>query len=98
MKIYQYNGKANVVDSRVYAARQARNLSQADLSARLQLENVLIEQKAISRIERGERVVTDYEVLTLAKVLQVEVAWLLTGKSPTQEPPYSTVEPNKSVL
>lgn len=33
-------------------------------------------------MEIGDRVVTDYEVLTLAKVLKVDVMWLLTGEEP----------------
>lgn len=36
-----------------------------------------INQKAISRIETGERVVADYELLYLAKVLRVRVEDLL---------------------
>ncbi|MCI8473494.1 MAG: helix-turn-helix transcriptional regulator [Clostridiales bacterium] len=47
---------------------------------KLQLENVILEQKAISRIERGERLISDYELLAFSKVLKVSLSWLLTGK------------------
>ena len=49
-------------------------------SGKLQLENVILEQKAISRIEHGERLISDYELLAFAKVLKVSLSWLLTGK------------------
>jgi hypothetical protein len=43
----------------------------------MQLDNIEVTQKIISRIERQERFVTDYELLYFAKVLNVTVEWLL---------------------
>ncbi len=57
--------------------REVKKLSQEQLAAWLQLEGLSINQKAISRIETGERVVADYELLYLAKVLRVRVEDLL---------------------
>lgn len=57
--------------------REGKKLSQEQLAAWLQLEGLSINQKAISRIETGERVVADYELLYLAKVLRVCVEDLL---------------------
>jgi transcriptional regulator with XRE-family HTH domain len=57
--------------------REGKKLSQEQLAAWLQLEGLSINQKAISRIETGERVVADYELLYLAKVLRVRVEDLL---------------------
>jgi len=57
--------------------REGKKLSQEQLAAWLQLEGLYINQKAISRIETGERVVADYELLYLAKVLRVRVEDLL---------------------
>lgn len=54
-----------------------KRLSQEQLAARMQVEGVQINQKAVSRIETGDRVVPDYEVLTFARVLGVEVGQLL---------------------
>ncbi len=47
------------------------------LAARMQVEGVQISQKAVSRIESGERVVADYELLILSKVLGVPLEWLM---------------------
>lgn len=57
--------------------REGKKLSQEQLAAWLQLEGLSINQKAISRIETGERVVADYELLYLAKFLRVCVEDLL---------------------
>ena len=80
MKIYKFKEKANIVGERVRLARQKLKISQTVLAARLQTEGIIIEQKAISRIEKQDRVVADYELLYLAKVLHVDVHWLLTGE------------------
>ena len=77
MKIYDYNGKKNICGEKVRQARLMRRMSQSDLAAKLQLENVIIERDSISRIEAGTRFVTDYELKILASVLSVDVLWLL---------------------
>lgn len=77
MKIYDYQGKKNLCGNKIRQARLRQRLSQYELAARLQTEGIMIEQDSISRIEIGTRFVADYEVMVLAKVLNVSVAWLL---------------------
>lgn len=77
MKIYFYEGKANLIGPQVKAARKKRSYSQEDLAIRMQLNNIEISQKVISRIEKQERFVTDYELITFARVLHVSLEWLL---------------------
>ena len=36
-----------------------------------------MERDVISRMEMGDRLVTDYEVVTIAEILEVSVVWLL---------------------
>ncbi|MFC2009719.1 helix-turn-helix domain-containing protein [Chloroflexota bacterium] len=38
---------------------------------------MMIEQSALSKIEHGQRPVTDIEVVALARALKVPTAWLL---------------------
>lgn len=57
--------------------REGKKLSQEQLAAWLQWEGMWINQKAISPMETGERVVADYALLYLAKVLRVRVEDLL---------------------
>ena len=64
MKIYQFNGKSNICGENIRRIREYQKLTQAQLAARLQSRyNVQLEQRSISRIEIGERFLTDYEVL-----------------------------------
>ena len=76
MKIYDFDGKKNISGERIHQARTARRLSQAELAARMQVHGVLIEREAISKIETGDRFVTDYELQTFASVLDVSMEWL----------------------
>ena len=77
MKIYDYNGKANIVGKRILELRKKQKLSQEELAAQMQLNNIEISQKVISRIEKQERFVTDYELLMFSRVLGVNIEDLL---------------------
>lgn len=77
MKTIKFYDKKNIVAERVSSARIAASLSQQELASKLQTLGVSIDQQAISKIERNLRVVTDYEVLCLAKALNVDVKFLL---------------------
>lgn len=84
-------GKRNIVGDRVRHARKIAKppITQIDLVARLQLLGVIIDQSGLSKIENGQRPVSDIEVLALAKALKVSVAWLLgesnVPSTPNQE-------------
>ncbi|MBQ7519449.1 MAG: helix-turn-helix transcriptional regulator [Clostridia bacterium] len=80
MKIYDYKGKKNICGERVRQARVLQHLTQSELAAKLQIEEVILERDSISRIEAGTRFVADFELLVLAKVLRVEPAWLLDAE------------------
>ena len=75
--------KRNIVGARVRQARKIAKppITQVDLVARLQLLGVVIDQSGLSKIENGQRPVSDIEVVALAKALKVSVAWLLEGTS-----------------
>ncbi len=77
MKIYDFDGTKNISGNRIHQARTAKRLSQAALAVRMQLNGVTIEREAISKIETGDRFVTDYELMMFAKVLDVSMQWLI---------------------
>lgn len=77
MKIYGYNDRCNLCGARVRKAREQAGLTQEQLAARMQINGVPLSQKAISRIETGNRVVADYELASLSHALRVSVNWLL---------------------
>lgn len=78
MKLYKYkDGKCNASGSRIRELREAAGLSQEQLAAKIQLAGLNLNQKAISRIETGERVVPDFELLYFSEVLGVPIASIL---------------------
>ena len=73
MKIARPQGRCNLAGLQVRRLRRAARLSQEELAAKVQLAGLDLTQKAVSRIETGDRVVADYELLYLAQALQVSV-------------------------
>ena len=73
VKKLEYNGRKNICGDMVRRERLARRLSQARLAAKMQILGVTIEQDAISRIEAGERLVTDYELRAFASIFCLPV-------------------------
>jgi len=69
----------NVVGPRVRRARRAAKprITQRDLVARLQVLGVMIDQSGLSKIENGQRPVSDMEVVALARALKVSPVSLL---------------------
>ena len=68
MKKIEYRGNNNVVGRQLQLYRKKAKLSQKDLAARLQVMQVNMDQQMISRIERNERIVTDYELACLCMI------------------------------
>ena len=77
MIIGKATDKCNICGLRVREAREKLKLSQDQLAARLQTEGLGVNQNSVSRIETGKRIVADFELAALAKVLNVDVNWLL---------------------
>ena len=77
MKLYKHNGLCNVSGVRIRQRREELKLSQEQLSARLQLLGLELNQKVISRVETGLRVVPDFELEYYARALDTNVLRLL---------------------
>jgi len=77
MRAYTFHGKRNICGDRIRLARLAKRFSPSDLCRQLQLTGIPMERDSISRIESGSRYVADYEVTTIADILDVSVLWLL---------------------
>ena len=79
MKLYKNNdGKCNLAGKNIKMLREQRRLSQEQLAAALQLAGLNLNQKAISRIETGDRVIPDYELLYFSEVLEISITDLLS--------------------
>lgn len=77
MKIYDYQGRSNICGEQIRRFRRERKLSQGELAARLQLQEVQLDQKAVSRVEKGERFVLDFELVAFSRALRVPLEELL---------------------
>lgn len=78
MKLYRYtDGKCNASGAVIRQLREKVGLSQEELAARLQLVGLNLNQKAVSRIETGERVVPDFELIFFSEVFDVPICKLL---------------------
>ncbi|WP_417043503.1 helix-turn-helix domain-containing protein [Dysosmobacter sp.] len=71
MKKIAYEDNKNVIHARLRYYRKLRGLTQEQLVAKLQVLNVNMDQQMLSRIENNRRIVTDYELACLCKVLNV---------------------------
>lgn len=77
MKKISFFENKNMIHDRLRYYRKLRGLSQEQVVARLQTMNVNIDQQALSRIEHDRRIVTDYELACLCRVLDVTERELL---------------------
>lgn len=72
MKQITFGGNKNVIGKRLSVLRKGKGITQSDLAARMQTLNVNIDQQMISKIEKNQRQVTDYELACFCKCLSVE--------------------------
>ncbi len=77
MKILCFNESHNIAGAKIRDFRTQRGLTQEQMVAQMQTAGIQIDQKAISRIESGKRVITDYELARFAEILKVPIADLL---------------------
>lgn len=78
------DGKVNQVAGRVRTRRKALKLTQDALCARLALETEgrwNADRMEIYRIEAGTRIVSDLEMLALARALECRPMWLFLGEA-----------------
>jgi len=70
------DGVCNITGERIKEARQKARLSQKALSEKLETQAVYVCRGSVSRIESGERTVTDIEVDAISKALYVSLDYL----------------------
>ncbi len=73
-------GNKNLVGERVELARKNLGMKQKELLAQLQVKGVDMNSSGLSKLEGQIRAVTDFELLAIAEILDVDVMWLLTGE------------------
>ena len=68
--------QCNITGGQIKEARNEAGMSQKQLSEKLEQEAVYVCRGSISRIESGERTVTDIEISAISKVLNVSLDFL----------------------
>ena len=71
------SGKKNLISKKLIQLRKQKKLSQRDLAGKLQLAGYDMDKNVITRIETGQRYVTDIELCALSKILNVRIEDLL---------------------
>ena len=76
MKRITDSDKNNITGARIREARIRCGMSQQMLSVKLELMAVYVCRGSVSRIENGERAVTDIEIDAISRVLGVSLDYL----------------------
>lgn len=71
------DGLANITGNEIKRLRKERKLSRQELSNKLMMLGIDINNDGIYRIENGKRIVKDFELAALAKVLNTTETELL---------------------
>ena len=71
------SGKKNLISKNLIKARLNKGLSQRGLARELQLAGYDMDKNVITRIETGQRYLTDIELTALSKVLNVRIDVLI---------------------
>ncbi len=75
------SGDKNLISQRLIELRKLHNLSQRDLSQKLQLAGYDMDKNVITRIETNKRYVTDIELQALSEIFGVTCDYLINGTS-----------------
>jgi transcriptional regulator with XRE-family HTH domain len=70
-------GDRNIIGSKVVAIRKAKGIKQKEFLAKLQTLGMDISATSLSRLEGQYRLVQDYEIVIIAKALNITVEELL---------------------
>ncbi|SDZ00594.1 Helix-turn-helix domain-containing protein [Proteiniborus ethanoligenes] len=77
MKLILDSEERNIAGSRIKIARLKNNMTQQELSVKLETLAVYVDRASISKLEQKKRIITDIELVALSQVLNVSVSWLL---------------------
>ncbi len=73
-------GDRNICGKKVEQRRREIGMKQKDLLTQLQIRGVDLNASGLSKLEGQIRSVSDYEIVALSEVLNVDVSWLLDVK------------------
>lgn len=75
----KYNGKLNAVGSRIKEYRKQNKMTQKQLAKKLQLYGIDLNKNSLQKIERGDRIIKEYELAVFCDVFKVSADEMLEG-------------------
>ena len=73
----KYNGKLNAIGNKIKDYRIKNKMTQKELAEQLQLYGIDLNKNSLQKIERGDRIIKEYELAVFCKVLNVSAYELL---------------------
>lgn len=73
MKKITFGENKNLIHKKLKLLRVERNMTQAQLAAKLQTYGINIDQQMISKIENNDRIVTDYEIVCICRIMNISI-------------------------
>lgn len=73
----QANGRKNLLGVKIREVRRARGISQRQVADDLAELGLIVDKNAVQRMESGQRFITDIELITIAKYLEIPVNELM---------------------
>lgn len=73
----KYNDNLNVIGEKIKYYREINNLSLSQLSDKLQLIGIDIPKNSLQRLEKGDRIIKEYELAGFSKIFKVSTDELL---------------------
>lgn len=70
-------GTKNMIGARIEQKRKELGMKQKELLARLQINGIELNSSGLSKLEGQLRSVSDFELVAIAKALDVSIDWLL---------------------
>lgn len=67
----KYEGHPNVVGNLIEKCRKAKKYNKSDLCRKLQLHGVYIDRVELYKMEKGQMIIKDFELIALCKVLDI---------------------------
>lgn len=74
----RYNGRLNMVGSKIKFHRESKEMSLVELSNALMLLGIDIPKNSLQRLESGKRTLKDYELGAICKVLKLSADDILS--------------------
>lgn len=69
----QANGRKNLVGLKMQEVRKSRGISQRQVADDLNELGLIIDKNAVQRMESGQRFITDIELVTISKYLNISM-------------------------